>query len=36
MKGAPIQVSGTGFTPGDQLELAATNVFGTATVGSSY
>lgn len=35
MKGAPIQVSGSGFTPGDQLELAATDVFGTATVGSS-
>lgn len=31
--GAPIAVSGSGFTPGDRLQLTATGVSGTMTVG---
>jgi hypothetical protein len=31
--GAPVTVSGSGFTPGDTVELESTGVFGTTTVG---
>jgi hypothetical protein len=33
--GAPVTVSGSGFTPGDTVELDATGVFGTTTVGAT-
>ena len=33
--GAPVTVSGSGFTPGDMVEVEATGVFGTTTVGAA-
>jgi hypothetical protein len=33
--GAPVTVSGSGFAPGDTVELEATGVFGTTTVGTA-
>jgi hypothetical protein len=33
--GAPVTVSGSGFPPGDTVELESTGVFGTTTVGTA-